>query len=253
MSELNDTMDRAARILADAGSVVVSTGAGISKESGIPTFRDAPNALWAKYDPETLASPEGFRRDPPLVWRWYQERRKMIATTKPNPGHYAIAEFEGHFDKFVVVTQNIDDLHRKAGSRNIVEVHGNIFRYKCFDLGHPVESLPRTDNVPPRCACGSLIRPDVVWFGETLPENAVMRAYEAIESCEVMLVVGTSGIVYPVAGFPGVAKRGGAQVIEVNPEATAITHDADMSLRGPSGEVLPHLLERFLEMRTQKP
>jgi len=251
MSEFNDALESAARILAQAGSLVVSTGAGISKESGIPTFRDAPNALWEKYEPELLASPEGFRQNPPLVWRWYQDRRKMIGEAKPNPGHFAIAKLEEHFDPYLLVTQNIDDLHRKAGSRNLVEVHGNIFRYKCFDAGHPIEKLPQTKEVPPRCVCGSLIRPDVVWFGEMLPENAVMRAYAGIESCDVMLVVGTSGIVYPVAGFPGVAKRAGARVIEVNPEATMISQDADISLRGPSGEILPRLLDRFLEMRTE--
>ncbi|UCH84058.1 MAG: NAD-dependent protein deacylase, partial [Candidatus Latescibacterota bacterium] len=151
------------------------------------------------------------------------------------------------------VTQNIDDLHRKAGSRNIVEMHGNIFRYKCFDMGHPIDELPKTEDIPPRCECGSLIRPDVVWFGEMLPENAVMRAYQAIETCEVMLVVGTSGIVYPVAGFPGVAKRAGAQIIEINPEPTPITFDADVSVRGPSGGVLPQLLEKFLEKRAETP
>jgi NAD-dependent deacetylase len=251
MSEFNDGLEIAARILAEAGPLVVSTGAGISKESGIPTFRDAPNALWEKYEPERLASPEGFRQDPPLVWRWYVDRREMIGKAKPNPGHYAIAELEDHFDQFLLVTQNIDDLHRKAGSRNLVEVHGNIFRYKCFDAGHPIETLPKTKEIPPKCECGSLIRPDVVWFGEMLPEDAVMRAYAATESCAVMLVVGTSGIVYPVAGFPGVAKRAGAKVIEVNPETTAITHDTDISLRGPSGDVLPQLLKRFLELRKE--
>jgi NAD-dependent deacetylase len=250
MSDVNSAIDRAARFLANARSVVVSTGAGMSKESGIPTFRDAPNALWAQFDAEKLASPEGFLRDPPLVWRWYEERRRMISTARPNPGHTAIARLEDHFEKFVVITQNIDDLHRKAGSRNIVEMHGNIFRYKCFDLSHPIDELPKDDLVPPRCRCGSLIRPDVVWFGEILPQRAVERAYTALETCDVMLVVGTSGIVYPVAGFPEVARRHGARIIEVNPEETPITPLSDVFVEGRAGETLPRLVEAFTELRS---
>jgi NAD-dependent deacetylase len=222
----------------------------MSKESGIPTFRDAPNALWENFDPEKLASPEGFLSDPSLVWRWYEDRRRMISTAQPNAGHAAIARLEGYFDRFVVVTQNIDDLHRKAGSNNIIEMHGNIFRFKCFDMGHPVDELPRDDRVPPRCRCGSLIRPDVVWFGELLPEEAVERAYKALENCDVMLVVGTSGVVYPVAGFPGVARRAGARIIEINPEETPITRLADVFLEGTAGEVLPRLTGEFVESRS---
>jgi NAD-dependent deacetylase len=250
VSDFKTAIDTAARLLRDARSVVVSTGAGMSKESGIPTFRDAPNALWENFDPEKLASPEGFLNDPPLVWRWYQDRRRMISAAQPNAGHTAIARLEGYFDRFVVVTQNIDDLHRKAGSNNIIEMHGNIFRYKCFDMGHPVDELPRDDRVPPRCRCGSMIRPDVVWFGEVLPEEAVERAYTALESCDVMLVVGTSGIVYPVAGFPGVARRAGARIIEINPEATPITQLADVFLEGTAGDVLPRLAGEFVESRS---
>jgi len=243
-------IEGAARLLRDSGSVVVSTGAGMSKESGIPTFRDAPNALWEKFDPEKLASPEGFLEDPPLVWRWYEERRRMIARVAPNPGHFAIAALEGHFDRFVVVTQNIDDLHRKAGSKNVVEMHGNIFRHKCFDMGHAVEELPPGDEAPPRCRCGSMIRPDVVWFGEILPQHALEKAFAAIESCDTMLVVGTSGIVYPVAGFPELARRAGAKIIEVNPEKTPITPLADEFLKGPAGEVLPALVEELVRLRS---
>ena len=250
MSDFKTAIDTAARFLGGARSVVVSTGAGMSKESGIPTFRDAPNALWENFDPEKLASPEGFLSDPPLVWRWYEDRRRMISTAQPNAGHAAIARLEGYFDRFVVVTQNIDDLHRKAGSNNIIEMHGNIFRFKCFDMGHPVDELPRDDRVPPRCRCGSLIRPDVVWFGELLPEEAVERAYKALENCDVMLVVGTSGVVYPVAGFPGVARRAGARIIEINPEETPITRLADVFLEGTAGEVLPRLTGEFVESRS---
>jgi NAD-dependent deacetylase len=249
VSDLKTAIDAAARLLDAARSVVVSTGAGMSKESGIPTFRDAPNALWENFDPEKLASPQGFLNDPPLVWRWYEDRRRMISEAKPNSGHFAIARLEGLFGRFAVVTQNIDDLHRKAGSRNIIEMHGNIFRFKCFDMDHPIGELPRDERVPPRCRCGSMIRPDVVWFGEMLPEDAVGRAYRAIETCDVMLVVGTSGIVYPVAGFPEIARRSGARIIEVNPEETPITRLADVFLEGAAGEVLPRLTDAFVESR----
>jgi NAD-dependent deacetylase len=250
VSDISTALDRAARLLDGAGSVVVSTGAGMSKESGIPTFRDAPNALWGKFDPAKLASADGFLSDPPLVWRWYEERRRMISTAAPNPGHLAIARLETLFDDFVVITQNIDDLHRKAGSKNIVEMHGNIFRFKCFDMNHPIDTLPEDGRVPPRCGCGSLIRPDVVWFGELLPEHAVHLAYSALERCEVMLVVGTSGVVYPAAGFPEVARNHGARVIEINPEATPITPLADVFLGGRAGEILPRLEGAFVEMRS---
>ena len=174
----------------------------------------------------------------------------MISTAKPNPGHCAIARLEPHFESFAVITQNIDDLHRKAGSTNIIEMHGNIFRYKCFDLSHPIDELPADGRVPPRCHCGSLIRPDVVWFGELLPERAVRRAYEALETCEVMLVVGTSGIVYPVAGFPEVARRYGARVVEINPEETPITPLADVFIEAAAGEALPRLVDAFVEARS---
>ena len=246
----DNAIERAAGMLLDARRVVVTTGAGMSKESGIPTFRDAPNALWENFDPEKLASPEGFLDDPPLVWRWYQDRRRMISEAKPNAGHSAIARLEGFFDRFAVVTQNIDDLHRKAGSKNVIEMHGNIFRYKCFDMGHAIDELPLDDRVPPRCRCGSMIRPDVVWFGELLPEDAVERAYRALETCDVMLVVGTSGIVYPVAGFPEIARRSGATIIEVNPEETPITGLADVFLGGAAGDVLPKLADEFVESRS---
>jgi len=250
MSAFETRVETAARLLHDARSVVVSTGAGMSKESGIPTFRDAPNALWEEFDPEKLASPEGFLRDPPLVWRWYEERRRMISKVQPNAGHFAIARLEGHFDRFVVITQNIDDLHHKAGSKNVIEMHGNIFRYKCFDMDHPVDELPHGDDAPPKCGCGSLIRPDVVWFGEVLPQSALEKAFAAIETCDVMVVVGTSGIVFPVAGFPSLARRAGARIVEINPEETSITPLADVFVKGPAGEVLPVLVEKTVLLRS---
>lgn len=249
MPDRSSGIQEAARLLGQSRSLVVSTGAGISKESGIPTFRDAPNALWANYDPEQLASAEGFRRDPSLVWRWYAERRKMISKAAPNPGHKAIADLEKLVKRVIVITQNIDDLHRKAGSSDLTEIHGNIFRYKCFENGHPVETLPGGERIPPRCSCGSDIRPDVVWFGEMLPANEVARAYRELENCDVILVVGTSGTVHPAAGFPAVAKSAGATVIEINPEETPITRSADVFLCGPAGEILPEIVRALTSQR----
>ncbi len=235
-------LDRATEILGRATSVVVSTGAGISQESGIPTFRDAPSALWAKYDPGELATREGFAKNPSLVWRWYAERRVMISRAEPNAGHRAIADFEALFDDFVVITQNIDDLHRRAGTKRLVEIHGNIFRYKCFEMNHAVEISPHDNRSPPRCHCGSLIRPDVVWFGEMLPETGIEEAYEALDHCDAILVVGTSGTVHPAAGFSSVAKEHGASIVEVNPEETPLSPMCEVSLRDAAATAVPMLL-----------
>jgi NAD-dependent deacetylase len=242
-------IDRAAELLSPIRRLVVTTGAGMSKESGIPTFRDAPNSLWANYNPEDLATPQGFIKDPPLVWRWYVERRKMIAQASPHPGHYAVAALEPMFDEFLLLTQNIDNLHREAGSREIVELHGNVFRFKCFDNHHPIDRLPESREEPPRCHCGSMIRPDVVWFGEALDVDDLDRAFRALTSCEAVLVVGTSGIVYPAAGFPGAAKSSGALVVEVNPEETPITALADVFVKATAGEALPAIVERIKNLR----
>lgn len=249
MNDLDALIKEAADALHLAKSVVVSTGAGISKESGIPTFRDAPNALWENYDPQELASPGGFLKNPQLVWKWYQDRQNMIAVAEPNPGHTAIAEMAGLFDHFTLITQNIDNLHRRAGSADVIEIHGNIFKYKCFENEHPIENLPVGDDVPPRCSCGSMIRPDVVWFGEQLPEDRIARAYRALHSCDVVLVVGTSGVVMPAAYFPSIAKQEGARVIEVNPEMSQVTREADIFLQGPAGAVLPGVVARLKELR----
>ena len=243
-------IDEAAQRLATVRNLVVTTGAGMSKESGIPTFRDAPSALWENYDPMDLATPEGFQRDPSLVWRWYCDRRRMIATSKPHPGHRAVAELESMFDPFLLLTQNIDNLHREAGSKRLIEVHGNIFRFKCFDRGHPIGTLPDTDEEPPRCHCGSLIRPDIVWFGEMLDADDLERAFNALEQCQAILVVGTSGIVAPAAGFPSVAKSAGAVVIEINPEETPITPLADVFIPAAAGSALPPLVAAVRRLRS---
>jgi NAD-dependent deacetylase len=231
----------AVEILRAARRIVVTTGAGMSKESGIPTFRDAPNALWANYDPQALATRDGFRRDPALVWRWYADRRAMIAQAKPHEGHVALAQWEARVPHFTVLTQNIDGLHVAAGSRRVVELHGNIFRYKCFDRDHPAHEPFASVEIPPRCTCGSPLRPDVVWFGEMLDAAHLKTAYDALASCDVLLVVGTSGLVYPAAGFAAEAKAAGAKVIEVNPEPTPLSELADVFVAGGAKSILPAL------------
>lgn len=237
-------LQRAAAWLASAERVVVSTGAGISRESGIPTFRDALEGLWARYDPQQLATEEGFRRDPRLVWSWYAGRRRAIERCEPHDGHRALAEMAGLLPRLTLVTQNIDGLHARAGSPDVVELHGSIRRVKCLDHGHPLDapvpdSGAEEEDPPPCPVCGSPLRPDVVWFGEMLPADAVERAWREAAECDVMLVVGTSGTVWPAAELPLVARRAGVRVIEVNPEPSEVTHAADLFLQGPAGDVLP--------------
>lgn len=230
--------------LAAAKRVAVLTGAGISAESGIPTFRDALTGLWANYDPQELATPEGFARNPKLVWEWYAERRARIAGVQPNPGHAALAALQQRFARFTLVTQNIDSLHQRAGSREVVELHGNIARVKCSREDTIVSEFP-PDESPPRCHCGAWLRPDVVWFGEMLPADALARAEEAAEHCEVFLSVGTSAQVYPAAELPLRALSAGATVVEINPERTVLTRHAHFALQGAAGIVLPALLQRL--------
>lgn len=249
MNTLDDRIEQAANMLSRSVSVAVSTGAGMSKESGIPTFRDAPNALWEQYDPQELASPGGFLKNPALVWNWYNDRRTMIAKAEPNPGHHAIAELAELFERFTLITQNIDNLHRRAGSADVIEIHGNIFRYKCFENEHPCEEPFEGDDLPPRCSCGSMIRPDVVWFGEQLSEDRIRQAFEALHACDILLIVGTSGTVVPAAYFPSIAKQHGAGIIEINPERSHITHESDVFVQGPAGEVLPRVVARLKELR----
>lgn len=229
--------------IATARRVTVLTGAGVSAESGVPTFRDAQTGLWAKYRPEQLATPTAFRRNPRLVWEWYEWRRKLVAGAKPNPAHFALAEMERRVPDFCLVTQNVDGLHQRGGSQKIVELHGNIARTKCFDEGTIVSKWAETDDVPPKCPeCGGMLRPDVVWFQEALPEAAMELAVRASKSCDVFLSIGTSAVVYPAADLPFVALRGGATVIEINPQATPLTDQAQFVLNGAAGVVLPELV-----------
>jgi NAD-dependent deacetylase len=249
-------LTRAAQILADARRVVVSTGAGMSRESGIPTFRDAMHGLWAQFDPQALATEAGFRAHPRRVWSWYAWRRRKVAQARPHAGHFAVAELAELTPGLVVVTQNVDGLHAQAGSSDVVELHGNIRRLKCLDQGHPFQGeLPdpegeEIEQDPPPCPqCGSPLRPDVVWFGEMLPEGAVKRAWSAAERCDALLLVGTSGTVWPAAELPHVAREAGAQVIEVNAESSELTPLADVFLEGRAGQVLPTLLAKLRTLR----
>ncbi|MBK6980330.1 MAG: NAD-dependent deacylase [Betaproteobacteria bacterium] len=232
-------------LLEHATSVAVLTGAGISAESGIPTFRDAMTGLWTKFRPEDLAMPEAFASNPERVWRWYAERRLAVSRALPNAGHHALFALEerlrGRDIDFTLVTQNVDGLHHEAGSRNVVELHGNIRRVKCFDRHHAVDAWEDGDAVPACPRCGSLLRPDVVWFGEMLPRDGLARAFAAAHSCDVFLCVGTSALVDPAASLPFIALEAGARVIEVNPQPS-LAHDAILRLEGAAGELLPRLI-----------
>ena len=250
---------QAAQLIAGSRSLVILTGAGVSKESGVPTFRDAQVGLWAQYDPQRLATAPAFLRDPSLVWSWYMFRREMVSAVRPNPAHYALAELESLLPEVGLLTQNIDGLHHEAGSREVMELHGNIRRYKCFDdcQGAPtlvnLEKLDYDDKMPPPCPhCGAYVRPDVVWFGESLPPDALTRALDDCYTCDVMLVVGTSGVVQPAASLPYRARQHGAAVIDVNPEPSEITPVADVFLQGAAGEMLPRVVEAVKQIQAQR-
>ncbi|MCE2970064.1 MAG: NAD-dependent deacylase [Burkholderiales bacterium] len=234
----------AARRLARAHRVAVLTGAGISAESGVPTFRDTQRGLWAQFDPMQLASREGFAADPALVWRWYAWRRELVAGAQPNAGHLALAPAAARFAQFDLITQNVDGLHARAGSRNVLELHGNLLRSKCFAQCGTFVAEPRQlpPGEPPRCPrCGNWLRPDVVWFGEMLDPDVLDAAQQAAVDCDAMLVVGTSGLVTPAAGLPAAAKRAGATVVVVNPNESELDDVADHLIRGPAAAVLPSL------------
>lgn len=223
--------------------LVAFTGAGISAESGIPTFRGS-NGLWSKFKPEELATPEAFERDPVKVWSWYRWRMELIARAKPNPAHYTLAELERQNILKCVITQNVDGLHQKAGSRRVLELHGNIWRVKCTSCNFKGELEKPPEDIPPKCPlCNSLLRPDVVWFGEPLPQKVWEKAVEEALKCDVMLVIGTSGIVMPAALLPRIAWRSGAKIVEVNPEETPITALAHLKIRKPAGKFFNEVLK----------
>ena len=242
MSHTCDIPDALVGALRDARHVCVLTGAGVSAESGVPTFRDAQQGLWSEYDPLQLATVEGFRADPQLVWRWYAWRRDTVANVAPNPGHFALAELEQLIETVTLVTQNVDGLHQRAGSDSVVEFHGNIFDNRCLATHQLLESID--DGKPPNCPnCGAPVRPGVVWFGEAIPEAALQQAFAAAAECDLFMSVGTSAEVYPAAGLASIAKAQGASTIEINPVPTAQADEFDYVLAGNSGEVLPQLVE----------
>jgi len=237
-----EVSNRTRDLIAAGRDVAILTGAGISAESGVPTFR-GPGGVWENESIMELATPQGFARNPDKVWRWYEERRRGVSACAPNAGHRALADYEARHPGVTLITQNIDGLHQAAGSRNVVELHGALFRVRCTRDGtaHEDRRVPLPE-VPPRCACGALLRPDIVWFGEALPQQALETAFGAARRATLFLVIGTSAVVYPAAGLPAVASGAGAWVVEINPEPTAISDQVDEVLRGPAAVVLPGLL-----------
>lgn len=241
--------DELVRQLARRPAVAALTGAGISAESGVPTFRDAQQGLWARFDPMALATPEAFERDPALVWQWYRWRRELLAGTSPNPGHHALAEIEKRLDTFTLITQNVDGLHRAAGSRNLHALHGDVRRTVCSRERLPMDEGGGDDH-PPRCPrCGAPGRPDVVWFGEALPADALQAAFEAARTSELFFSIGTSTAVEPAASLPWVALEAGATVVEINPERTALSGHAHYALAGPAGKILDRLVRETFGQR----
>ena len=240
---LSRLIEDAAAALKEARHVCVLTGAGISAESGIPTFRDALTGLWSKFSPEELATPAAFERDPELVWQWYEWRRELVRRAEPNAGHRALADLARRVPRVTLVTQNVDGLHQRAGSPGVLEYHGNILRDRCTLEQTVAERSEDARAGLPRCAsCGGLLRPDVVWFGEAIPRQPMLLAAAAAADCDAFLSIGTSSLVYPAAGLAEVALRRGVPVIEVNPNETDLTAQADIVLRGPAGQILPTLL-----------
>jgi NAD-dependent deacetylase len=235
-------LEQAREWLAADSAVAVLTGAGVSAESGIPTFRGA-GGLWKEYKPEDLATPEAFAKDPRLVWEWYNWRREVIAKAAPNAAHRALVELEKRKPRFTLITQNVDGLHDLAGSGKILKLHGDIWRMRCTECGanFPNRRVP-LPKIPPHCACGGLARPGVVWFGEPLPEGMMQEAEHAASSAQVFLVIGTSATVYPAASLIPLAKKAGAHVIEINPEPGPLSGLADCVFQGPAGEWLPQFL-----------
>ncbi len=241
-------------LLAQHTRVACLTGAGVSAESGVATFRDAQSGLWSKFDPAQLASQAGFAADGSLVWRWYMDRLNAVERAQPNAGHLALAQLAGLVDNFTVITQNVDDLHERAGQPKVLHLHGRLNRFRCnlCNDEHELTQAERNHREPPRCQlCGDRVRPAVVWFGEALPGRIWDAAWLAAERCQLMLVVGTSAAVYPAAQLPLVAQQKGAIVVDINPECTPISAAADFFLQGSSGEILPQLLAAMQNVKRE--
>lgn len=229
--------------LSSARSITVLTGAGISADSGVPTFRGT-DGLWRTFRAEDLATPEAFERDPRLVWEWYNWRRELIAGKRPNPAHEAVAQMEQQFERFWLITQNVDGLHRDAGSRKLSEIHGNIWMVRCTHCGCVAENRDVPIAILPLCtSCSVLLRPHIVWFGESLAEEDLLKCHAALQSSDLCLIIGTSGLVYPAAGFASIAKQAGAFVVEINLDPTPHTGLVDASLQGRAKDIVPLLLQ----------
>lgn len=237
-------IEKVREMLGKAQRVAVLTGAGISAESGIPTFR-GPGGLWKQYRPEELATPEAFARDPLLVWEWYDWRRGLVAEAQPNPGHIALKVLEDRTPSFALITQNVDGLHERAGSRNVIPLHGDLWTLRCIACGRSTQNRqPHLPQLPPFCECGGMQRPGVVWFGEALPQDQWEKALDATGHSDLFLVVGTAAVVMPAGGLIRIAQSKGASVIEINAEETWFSASANLALRGPAGTILPQLLEQ---------
>ncbi|HSG29934.1 MAG TPA: NAD-dependent deacylase [Thermodesulfobacteriota bacterium] len=243
-----ESLDKAIELVENANIVAVLTGAGISEESGIPTFRDE-GGLWKEHRPQDIATPEAFARDPQFVWEWYDLRRQTIIEAEPNPGHFALVELENKKEGFTLITQNIDGLHKKAGNKSMIEMHGNIWQMRCTKCGHIYHDYEvPLKQIPPSCEkCGEMTRPNVVWFGEIIPMSAIDACVIAIDKCDVMLIIGTSGVVEPAASMGLMAMRSGKKVIEINLDTTPGTGMYDISLKGKSGEILPEFYKHTTE------
>jgi NAD-dependent deacetylase len=241
-----DLMDQAAGLLKKARSLFVLTGAGISAESGVPTFRGT-DGFWKNYSAEQLATPDAFAKNPRLVWEWYHWRQGLILKAEPNPGHHALVEIENRVERFLLLTQNVDDLHSRAGSKNILQLHGNIFRARCSSCGKEERRIgdKNASNRLPKCSCGGLLRPDVVWFGELIPSDVWRDSLKFLGGVDLALICGTSGVVWPAAAIPGIACERGIKTIEINLEPTAISSIVDVSIVGKTGEILPQLVSRL--------
>jgi NAD-dependent deacetylase len=249
MTSFETKLRAAAAQLATARSVAVLTGAGVSAESGIPTFRGL-GGLWQGRDPASLATPEAFKHDPVLVWKFYNWRRDLVSQATPNAAHRALAGLELTTHPFTLITQNVDRLHQRAGSKNVLEVHGNLFDTRCTGCEITLDRTGTTLPPLPRCEeCGALLRPAVVWFGEALPSDVWRRAEQAVETADVLLVVGTSAVVFPAAGLVSTSQHAGHFVVEVNLEPTSLSRSVDVALCGPAGEILPALVSEVERLR----
>lgn len=242
-------MQEAVQILKKAEKVVILTGAGISKESGLDTFRDSENdGIWSRYNPMELATPEAFDKDPQLVWDWYDWRRNKAFEAEPNAGHLTLVEWEKQFQDFLLVTQNVDGLHQRAGSQRMLCLHGNLLEVRCLRTDQVMDRSNTFDNVPPYCACGSMLRPNIVWFGEALPVGVMEQAIDLASCADVLVVIGTSLVVYPAANMVPYALDAKIPVIEINPQRSNFS-DATIFLEGESGKILPALQEKMRDLR----